>query len=90
MGAEEGRPVQRRRRAAPRVQTRDARDQMRDAASTAADRALIDTINDASSGEEEEEAERATRRNVGLDGDFNDDVAPSPARLRHSTRGGRA
>jgi hypothetical protein len=51
---------------------------------------LIDTINDASSGEEEEEAERATRRNVGLDGDFNDDVAPSPARLRRSTRGGRA
>ena len=87
MGAEEGRPVQRRRRAAHRVQTRD---QMRDAASTAADRALIDTINDASSGEEEEEAERATRRNVGLDGDFNDDVAPSPARLRRSTRGGRA
>jgi hypothetical protein len=87
MGAEEGRPVQRRRRAAPRVQTCD---QMRAAASTAADRALIDTINDASSGEEEEEAERATRRNVGLDGDFNDDVAPSPARLRRSTRGGRA
>jgi hypothetical protein len=88
-GAEEGRPVQRRRRAAaaPRVQTHD---QMRAAASTAADRALIDLINDASSGEEEEEAERAARRDAGLDNDFEDDVAPSPARPRRSTRGGRA
>jgi hypothetical protein len=49
---------------------------------------LTDLI-DASSGEEEEEAERAARRNVGLDDDF-DDVAPSPARPRRSTRGGRA
>jgi hypothetical protein len=63
---------------------------MRAAASTAADRALIDLINDASSSEEEEEAERAARRDVGLDDDFEDDVAPSPARPRRSTRGGRA
>ena len=88
-GAEEGRSVQRRRRAAaaPRVHTHD---QMRAAASTAADRALMDRINDASSGEEEEAAQRLARRNVGLDDDFEDDVAPSPARPRRSTRGGRA
>ena len=63
---------------------------MRVAASNAADRALLDMINGASSGEEEEEAECAARRDAGLDGDFDDDVAPSPVPLRRSTRGGRA
>ena len=63
---------------------------MRAAASTAGGRALLDLINDTSSGEEEEEAERAAQRDMGLDDDFEDDVAPSPARLRRSTRSGRA